>query len=81
QRITRYPLLIQQILQYTDPPTPTLDLSMAPRLTLSLPTERVERESMANSGMCRADIERGERDDTRSGESGEVSQDLRTGKE
>ncbi|KIK12165.1 hypothetical protein PISMIDRAFT_689687 [Pisolithus microcarpus 441] len=52
QRLTRYPLLIRQILQYTDPPTPTPDLSMAPRLTLSLPTEHAERESIANSLAC-----------------------------
>ncbi|KIK20506.1 hypothetical protein PISMIDRAFT_578842 [Pisolithus microcarpus 441] len=49
QRLTRHPLLIRQILQYTNPPTPTLDPSVAPRLTLSLPTEHAERESIANS--------------------------------
>ncbi|KIK20546.1 hypothetical protein PISMIDRAFT_682243 [Pisolithus microcarpus 441] len=52
QRLTRYPLLIRQILQYTDPPTPTPDLFVAPRLTLSLPTEHAERESIANSLAC-----------------------------
>ncbi|KAI5983191.1 hypothetical protein EDD15DRAFT_2202273 [Pisolithus albus] len=52
QHLTRYPLLIRQILQYTDPPTPTPDLSMAPRLTLSLPTEHAERESIVNSLAC-----------------------------
>ncbi|KIN98751.1 hypothetical protein M404DRAFT_1005095 [Pisolithus tinctorius Marx 270] len=49
QRLTRYPLLIRQILQYTDPPAPLLDPSSAPRLTLSLPTEHAERESIANA--------------------------------
>ncbi|KAI6004667.1 hypothetical protein EDD15DRAFT_2359398 [Pisolithus albus] len=52
RRLTRYPLLIRQILQYTDPPTTTPDLSVAPRLTLSLPTEHAERESIANSLAC-----------------------------
>ncbi|KAI6037237.1 hypothetical protein BKA83DRAFT_4173797 [Pisolithus microcarpus] len=76
QRLTRYPLLIRQIMQYTDPPTPTLDLFVAPRLTLSLPTEHAERESIANSLACAERILEEGRERL-----GEVSEELRIGKD
>ncbi|KAI5983194.1 Dbl homology domain-containing protein [Pisolithus albus] len=85
QRLTRYPLLIRQILQYTDPPTTTPDLSVAPRLTLSLPTEHAERESIANSLACAERIleEVNETIRDRKGRErlGEVSGELRIGKD
>ncbi|KAI6140316.1 Dbl homology domain-containing protein [Pisolithus tinctorius] len=85
QRLTRYPLLIRQILQYTDPPAPLLDPSSAPRLTLSLPTEHAERESIANA-LGRAEQILEEVNETmRDRESrmrlGEVSRELRIGKD
>ncbi|KIK17763.1 hypothetical protein PISMIDRAFT_684911, partial [Pisolithus microcarpus 441] len=85
QRLTRYPLLIRQILQYTDPPTPTPDLSVAPRLTLSLPTEHTERESIANSLACAERILEEVNETIRDREGrerlGEVSEELRIGKD
>ncbi|KIK11530.1 hypothetical protein PISMIDRAFT_690303 [Pisolithus microcarpus 441] len=85
QRLTRYPLLIRQNLQYTDPPTPTPDLPMAPRLTLSLPTERAERESIANSLACAERILEEVNETIRDREGrerlGEVSEELRIGKD
>ncbi|KIK17094.1 hypothetical protein PISMIDRAFT_685628 [Pisolithus microcarpus 441] len=85
QRLTRYPVLIRQILQYTDPPTPTPDLSMAPRLTLSLPTEHAERESIANSLACAERILEEVNETIRDREGrerpGEVSEELRIGKD
>ncbi|KAI6004656.1 Dbl homology domain-containing protein [Pisolithus albus] len=85
QRLTRYPLLIRQILQYTDPPTPSPDLSMAPRLTLSLPTEHAERESIVNSLTCAARILEEVNETIRDREGrerlGEVSEELRIGKD
>ncbi|KAI6037806.1 hypothetical protein EDC04DRAFT_2868580 [Pisolithus marmoratus] len=85
QRLTRYPLLIRQILQYTDPPASTLDLSSAPRLTLSLPTEHAERESIANALACAEKI-LGEVNETIRGREswarlGQVSRELRIGKD
>ncbi|KIK15541.1 hypothetical protein PISMIDRAFT_320818 [Pisolithus microcarpus 441] len=85
QRLTRYPLLIRQILQYTDPPAPTPGLSMAPRLTLSLPTEHAARESIANSLACAERILEEVNETIRDREGrerpGEVSEELRIGKE
>ncbi|KAI6004684.1 Dbl homology domain-containing protein [Pisolithus albus] len=85
QHLTRYPLLIRQILQYTDPPTPTPDLSMAPRLTLSLPTEHAERESIVNSLACAERILEEVNETIRDREGrerlGEVSEELRIGKD
>ncbi|KAI6017674.1 Dbl homology domain-containing protein [Pisolithus microcarpus] len=85
QRLTRYPLLIRQIPQYTDPPTPTPDLSSAPRLTLSLPTEHAERESIANSLACAERILEEVNETIRDREGwerlGEVSKELRIGKD
>ncbi|KAI6004671.1 Dbl homology domain-containing protein [Pisolithus albus] len=85
QRLTRYPLLIRQILQYTDPPTSTPDLSVAPRLTLSLPTEHAERESIANSLACAERILEEVNETIRDREGrerlGEVSEELRIGKD
>lgn len=52
QRLTRYPLLIRQILQYTDPPPETRDPESAPRLTLALPSDDRERKSIANALAC-----------------------------
>ncbi|KAI6004726.1 hypothetical protein EDD15DRAFT_1017322 [Pisolithus albus] len=85
QRLTRYPLLIRQILQYTDPPTSTPDLSVAPRLTLSLPTEHAERESIASSLACAERILEEVNETIRDREGrerlGEVSEELRIGKD
>ncbi|KIK17887.1 hypothetical protein PISMIDRAFT_684848 [Pisolithus microcarpus 441] len=85
QRLTRYPLLIRQILQYTDPPTSTPDLSVAPRLTLSLPTEHAEHESIANSLACAERILEEVNETIRDREGrerlGEVSEELRIGKD
>ncbi|KAI6009623.1 hypothetical protein F5J12DRAFT_44573 [Pisolithus orientalis] len=85
QRLTRYPLLIRQILQYTDPPAPSLDPSSAPRLTLSLPTEHAERESIANA-LGRAEqileeVNETMRDRESRARLGEVSRELRIGKD
>ncbi|KAI5983203.1 hypothetical protein EDD15DRAFT_2376760 [Pisolithus albus] len=84
-RLTRYPLLIRQILQYTDPPTPSPDLSVAPRLTLSLPTEHAERESITNSLACAERILEEVNETIRDREGrerlGEVSEELRIGKD
>ncbi|KAI6007685.1 Dbl homology domain-containing protein [Pisolithus orientalis] len=54
RRLTRYLLLIRQILQYTDPPVPSLDLSSAP----CLPTECAECESIANALEWRSNHEK-----------------------
>ncbi|KAI6004680.1 Dbl homology domain-containing protein [Pisolithus albus] len=85
QRLARYPLLIRQILQYTDPRTTTPDLSVAPRLTLSLPTEHAERESIANSPACAEGILEEVNETIRDREGrerlGEVSEELRIGKD
>ncbi|KAI6109108.1 Dbl homology domain-containing protein [Pisolithus thermaeus] len=85
QRLTRYPLLIRQILQYTDPPNPTSNVSSAPRLTLSLPTEHAECESIANSLACAERILEEVNETIRDRESrarlSEVSQELRIGKD
>ncbi|KAI5983026.1 hypothetical protein EDD15DRAFT_2376903 [Pisolithus albus] len=85
RRLTRYPLLIRQILQYTDPPTTTPDLSVAPRLTQSLPTEHAERESIANSLACAERILEEVNETIRDREGrerlGEVSEELRIGKD
>ncbi|KAI6004716.1 hypothetical protein EDD15DRAFT_2359474 [Pisolithus albus] len=85
QRLTRYPLLIRQILQYTDPPTSTPDLSVASRLTLSLPTEHAERESIANSLACAErkleEVNETIRDREGRERLGEVSEELRIGKD
>ncbi|KIK17880.1 hypothetical protein PISMIDRAFT_684832 [Pisolithus microcarpus 441] len=81
QRLPRCQLLIRQISQYTDPPTPTPDLSMAPRLAPTLPTEHAERESMANSLECAERILEEVNETIRDQEGrerlGEVSEDLR----
>ncbi|KAI6037322.1 Dbl homology domain-containing protein [Pisolithus microcarpus] len=85
RRLTRYPLLIRQIPQYADPPTPSPDLSMVPRLTLSLPTEHAERESIANSLACAERILEEVNETIRDREGrerlGEVSEELRIGKD
>ncbi|KAI6004628.1 Dbl homology domain-containing protein [Pisolithus albus] len=85
QRLTRYLLLIRQILQYTDPPTSTPDLSVVPRLTLSLPTEHAERESIANSLACAEqkleEVNETIRDREGRERLGEVSEELRIGKD
>ncbi|KAG6329916.1 hypothetical protein ID866_9173, partial [Astraeus odoratus] len=90
QRLTRYPLLIKQILQYTDPPTPLRDSiespsSPPPQLTLSFPSEHEERGSIANALSCAERILEEVNETIRERDSrarlGEVSKRLQAGKD
>ena len=91
QRLTRYPLLIRQILQYTDPPTPiresfsTPPPTPPPQLTLSLPSEHAEREWIVNALGCAELILEDVNETIREQESrarlSEVSKELRLGTE
>ncbi|KAI6009626.1 hypothetical protein F5J12DRAFT_891761 [Pisolithus orientalis] len=85
QCLTRYHLLIRQVLQYSDPPAPTPDLSSALQLTSSLPTAHAERVSIGHKLACAVHILEEVNETIRDQESragfGEVSNQLRIGKE
>ncbi|KAG6334877.1 hypothetical protein ID866_4218 [Astraeus odoratus] len=90
QRLTRYPLLVKQILQYTDPPTilrDSIETTPSPQAELMLPfkPEHAERTAIASALSCAERILEEVNETIRERESwerlSEVSKELRIGKE
>ncbi|KIN98757.1 hypothetical protein M404DRAFT_31078 [Pisolithus tinctorius Marx 270] len=85
QCLIRHHLLIRQVLQYSDTPAPTPDLSSALQLTSSLPTAHAERVSIGHRLAYAEHILEEVNETIRDRESragvGEVGNQLRIGKE